>query len=198
MPLCTFEFGAGRYLRLRSGINNGAVLIESIVGDNSWYVGQLEDLDLNRGDTINVDLRRRGGRMSLAVVAAGSLGESPAEIDLPILHDTPPTRLLLGDENHELVSALILRRVTVDTPRRPLPGIIAPSEDSVGTEGPAGSTAIPVDPPEISPEDLVFEIMRGLGTKADRRFDPRDVDGDGTITFLDVRRLLAPAGPRRR
>ncbi|MAB73171.1 MAG: hypothetical protein CMJ54_11780 [Planctomycetaceae bacterium] len=204
MPLCTFEFGAGRYLRLRSGINNGSVLIESIVGANHWFVGQMEDLDLNRGDTINIDLRRQGGRMSISVVAAGSLGETPATVVLPIIHETPPTRFMLGDENHELVSSLILRRVYVDTPRRPIPGIIAPSEGAVRADGPAGSTAMPGDPPKIRHEDLVFEIMRGIGSKADRRFDPRDVDGDGSITFLDVRRLLAPSvvrdrvGPPRR
>ena len=204
MPLCTFEFGAGRYLRLRSGINNGSVLIESIAGGNTWYVGQLEDLDLNRGDTINVDLSRRGGVMSISVVAAGSLGETPATVTLPIIHETPPTRFMLGDENHELVSSLILRRVTVDTPRSALPGRIVISDDSVRSGGTAGSTAIDEGRPEIRPEDLVFEIMRGLGRGADGRFDPRDVDGDGTITFLDVRRLLAPpaargrSGPRRR
>jgi len=204
MPLCTFEFGAGRYLRLRSGINDGSVLIESIVGTDSWFVGQLEDLDLNRGDTINVDLRRQGGRMSISVVAAGSLGETPATVVLPIIHETPPSRFILGDENHELVSSLILRRVYVDTPRLPVPGLITPSEDSIRADGPAGSTATDAGRPEISPEDLLFEIIRGLGTDLDRRFDPRDVDGDGAITFLDVRRLLARpvagdrVGPSRR
>ena len=204
MPLCTFEFGPGRFLTLRSGINNGSILIESIADGNTWYAGQIEDLRLNRGDTINVDLSRRGGVMSISVVAAGSLGETPATVTLPIIHETPPTRFMLGDENHELVSSLILRRVTVDTPRSALPGRIVISDDSVRSGGTAGSTAIDEGRPEIRPEDLVFEIMRGLGRGADGRFDPRDVDGDGTITFLDVRRLLAPpaargrSGPRRR
>ena len=204
MPLCTFEFGPGRFLRLRSDINNGSILIESIVGANSWYVGQMEDLRLNRGDTINVDLTRRSGVMSISVVAAGSLGDTPATVVLPIIHETPPTRFMLGDEHHELVSALVLRRVFVDTPARTLPDRVVISTDEVRTGGTAGSTAIDEGRPEIRPEDLVFEIMRGLGTAADRRFDPRDVDGDGSITFNDVRRLLAPpathgrSGPRRR
>ena len=142
--------------------------------------------------------------LSLSVVAAGSLGEAPATVTLPIIHETPPTRFMLGDEHHELVSALILRRVFVDTPRRPSPDRIEVPNGSIGSGGTAGSTAIDADWPEIGPEDLVFEIMRGLGSKVDRRFDPRDVDGDGFITFLDVRRLLAspPVGgsagsPRR-
>jgi hypothetical protein len=111
---------------------------------------------------------------------------------------------MLGDEHHELVSALVLRRVFVDTPARTLPDRVVISTDEVRTGGTAGSTAIDEGRPEIRPEDLVFEIMRGLGTAADRRFDPRDVDGDGSITFNDVRRLLAPpatrgrSGPRRR
>ena len=197
MPICTFEFGAGRYLRLRSGINDGSILIESIAGGNSWYVGQMEDLRLNRGDTIDVDLRRRSGEMSLSVVAAGSLGDEPATVVLPIVHDTPPTRFMLGDENHELVSPLVLRRVVVDTPRQAVPGRIEIPDDEIGSGGTAGSTAIDDDLPGFHTDDLVFEIMHSLGARPRGRFDPRDVDGDGSITFHDVRALVMPPPGRR-
>ena len=202
MPLCTFEFGPGRFVRARWSVSSGSILIDSLVGDQQWDLGEIHGLRLNRGDTIDVTLARREGAMRFSVVAAGSLGSEPAEISIPITHEIPPSRFMLGDEHHALVSALILRRISVASPSpsngRPISPDAGRELAGQGTpeglthDGPRGKddqnrTTLAT---ERSSRDLVFDVLVRLGEKARHRFDPHDADGDGVITFLDVRKML--------
>jgi hypothetical protein len=200
MPLCAFEFGPGRFVRARWRVTSGSIFIDSLVGDQQWDLGEIHGIRLNRGDTIDVKLQRREGSMTFTVVAAGSAGSEPAEIPLSIVHAVPPTRFLLGDENHELVSALVLRRIAVETPTRPWPTRISPvgelsdgaNREGMTHDGPRdkGERVQTRFTTERSTHDLAFDVLARLGEPSRHRFDPHDADGDGTITFLDLRQLL--------
>ena len=198
MPLCTFEFGPGRFVRVRWRVTSGTIFVDSLVGDQQWDLAEIHGLRLNRGDTIDIRLRRSEGSMKFAVVAAGSLGSVPAEVSLPIVHAVAPTRFQLGDEHHELVSALVLRRISVEIPSRT--NSIPPAGEWASSGSPEGlshggprekrdrvQTGIAT---EQTSQNLLFDVLARLGESARHRFDPHDADGDGTITFLDLRELL--------
>ena len=200
LPLCAFEFGPGRFIRVRWKVGSGTIFIDSLVGDEQWDLGEIYGLRLNRGDTIDLQLRRREGLMTFTVVAAGSLGSAPAEISLPVTHAVPPTRFQLGDEHHELISALVLRRISVETVARPGLTLVRPMGELAGAPNQAGSTgggrrdrgepAGTEATTDRAAQSLVFDILVRLGESARHRFDPHDADGDGMITFLDLRQLL--------
>ena len=206
LPLCAFEFGPGRFIRVRWKVGSGTIFIDSLVGDEQWDLGEIYGLRLNRGDTIDLQLRRREGLMTFTVVAAGSLGSAPAEISLPVTHAVPPTRFQLGDEHHELISALVLRRISVETVARPGLTLVRPMGELAAAPNQAGSTgggrrdrgepARTETTTDRVAQSLVFDILVRLGESARYRFDPHDADGDGMITFLDLRQLLLGAEER--
>lgn len=185
LPLCTWVFPGGHHITLRHRLASGEFQIESSFSSISTPV--ISPYHIVRGDTLKATLSSRGGVARLQVSSAGSMDEVPDEVVVPGVRRTYPTRLRIGGVDHALYSALIVKRLIVETP------------DSSGF-GPGGPSAQPefgqvARRPEPrrgrsaaggrSGPDL-FRILSLMGSSVEDLDMNVDLDGDGCITIVDL------------
>lgn len=115
------------------------------------------------------------------------MDEVPDEVVVPGVRRTYPTRLRIGGVDHALYSALIVKRLIVETP------------DSSGF-GPGGPSAQPeFDQVARRPEPRrgrsaaggrsgpdLFRILSLMGSSVEDLDMNVDLDGDGCITIVDL------------
>ena len=185
LPVCTWRFADGGHVALRHRPSGGEFRIDTRPG--TIEIPDLEPLHLNRGDVILARLSNGGGELRLSVQAAGSSGDELAAVVVPIPPPARPTTLRIGGPAHELASAVVVRRVAIETPA---PASLAPIiEEPPPSPSGAARRAAPGRPSHERRPDP-FEIARRMGdTVVDL---PRwiDLDGDGEVTVLDLAAAL--------
>jgi hypothetical protein len=203
LSLCTWMFPGGHHVTLRHRLSGGEFRIETTF--SSIEVPDIEPYHFVRGDTLTARLSCRGGVMRLMVRSAGSIGETPDEIVIPVTAPSAPTKLRIGGPAHELHSALIVKRLVVKTPRESSFQALPPRQDPTSTiaarrgyERAEGSSTFNRRMPMVAVD--IFEILRNMGRTGPMLSRNLDLDGDGCVSVLDlaaairIRSAFAPAG----
>lgn len=190
MPLCTWRLQGGGHVTLLHRFQSGEFRVE--IGGSAIAVPTIPGYDVVRGDTVVAKLSARAGRWFLSVRSAGSIDEVIDEIELPIAHGRPPVGLRIGGPAHELVSALVVRRILVITPEdegglvRPEPR--DPPTAVGGGEWRRSATA----GPRRIPDPVGIVLM--LGADGPGLSPDVDLDGDGSVTVLDLHAAIEILG----
>lgn len=195
VPICTWRFAGGGHVSLSHRLGGGEYRID--LGGLTGTVEDIEPLHLVRGDTIVARLARRDGELRLTLQSAGSVDPAVATRVLPLVPRRGPTALRIGGPEHELISALVIRRVTVESPSVHGPRDLTP-EDPPVADGPA-RRGMPGD--DRGGSVSLFEIASRLGSVGADLPRRVDLDGDGAVTVLDleaaIRVIRASVTPNR-
>ncbi len=191
LPICTWRFADGGYVSLLHRVGGGEFRVET--NRSSVPIPYIEPYHLDRGDVILARLSHRDGVLRLALQAAGSSGDRIAEVVVPASPRSRPTTLRIGGPDHELVSAVVVRRVAIETPPgesgpSPMPGPPSTSSGPAERNGSSewgGRSRIPD----------VFEIATRLGESGPDLPRRVDLDGDGDVTVLDLAAALRLSPP---
>ena len=192
MPLCTWKFPDGGFVSIRNKPVSGDLVMES--GDSQSVEQVFTGIKFSRGDTFRLELRCREGKMRIAL-NTGGFQVSDIERWEVAAFDHAPTRLLIGGPEGELTGALVVRELWTRTPHRALGvepfGPVPPRAVDGERRQPGGGVSEGVE--GIDPGEILIALGR------DDAGLPRniDLDGDGTVTLLDLEMAVRIMRSRR-
>lgn len=183
MPLFTLFDDRGGRLAVEMKPPVGEVRFYS--GVDRRLVGRISQLQANRGDLIRLRFERTGSTIRAMARISGDLDESPATVTL-LASPQRPRLMRLGGAEHELVSSLILRRVTVETPTRGREPVLLP-EPGIAGDAPEGGRRGAA--PAVGGE-RIFQILSRFGAAVESDEREVDLDGDGLVSLLDLQMAI--------
>lgn len=179
LPICTWMFGGGGHVTLSHRLGGGRYQVE--VDGSLFEVDEIASMHLVRGDSIVARLSRRDGDVRLHLQSGGSLDSEVTVRTLSIPHRRRPVSLRIGGPDHELFSALVVRRVAVET-TLPRPIEVIATEEPPVAETRRERRARPVRPGS----NAILEVMRRMGESGVDLPRRVDLDGDGMVSVFDL------------